>query len=56
MDIEITSPINIMLDVIELDEHIPSLKFNLEIQVDKFSYSLNVNALMNLSTMCGMVI
>lgn len=44
MDIEITSPINITLDVIEFDEHIPSLKFNLAIQVDKFSYSLSVSS------------
>ncbi|ATM95621.1 Uncharacterised protein [Yersinia frederiksenii] len=43
MDIEITSPISIALDVIELDEHIPSLKFNLVIQVNKFSYSLKVS-------------
>ncbi|MBO1502270.1 hypothetical protein JKX24_12710 [Serratia proteamaculans] len=44
MDIEITSPINITLDVIELDEQIPSLKFNLAIQVNKFSYSLSVSS------------
>ncbi|MFA3761851.1 hypothetical protein V1951_12125 [Yersinia sp. 2544 StPb PI] len=52
MDIEITSPINITLDVIELDEHIPSLKFNLAIQVDKFSYSLNVSSQVWLECQC----
>jgi len=35
MDIEITNPINLTLDVVELDEHIPSMKFNLTVQVKK---------------------
>lgn len=43
MDIEITSPVNIVLDVIELDEHIPSLKFNVVISVKKFGYNLEVS-------------
>ncbi|MBI6138016.1 hypothetical protein [Serratia plymuthica] len=52
MDIEITSPINITLDVIELDEHIPSLKFNLAIQVNKFNYSLSVTSQLWLECQC----
>lgn len=52
MDIEITSPINITLDVIELDEHVPSLKFNLAIQVNKFNYSLNVSSQLWLECQC----
>ncbi|MFO3905230.1 hypothetical protein AAHD62_11985 [Enterobacter hormaechei] len=39
MDIEITSPVNIMLDVVELDEHIPSMKFNITIRVRKFNFT-----------------
>ncbi|MGB8663245.1 MAG: hypothetical protein WCD24_00550 [Serratia inhibens] len=52
MDIEITSPISITLDVIELDEHIPSLKFNLAIQVNKFNYSLSVASQLWLECQC----
>jgi len=52
VDIEITSPINITLDVIELDEHIPSLKFNLAIQVNKFNYSLSVTSQLWLECQC----
>ncbi|WP_137241522.1 hypothetical protein PagCFBP13505_018950 [Pantoea agglomerans] len=44
MDIEINNPINITLDVIELDEHIPSMKINIMIRVNKFGYSSDVNA------------
>ncbi len=44
MDIEITNPINLTLDVVELDEHIPSMKFNLTVQVKKFGYSSMINA------------
>lgn len=43
MDIEINIPINITLDVIELDEHIPSMKLNIMIRVSKFGYSSSVN-------------
>ena len=43
MDIEITEPINIMLDTVELDDRIPSIKFNLMIKIDKFGYSSEVN-------------
>ena len=44
MDIEITNPINLTLDVVELDEHIPSMRFNLTVQVKKFGYSSMINA------------
>lgn len=44
MDIEITKPINIALDVVELDDHIPSMKFNLTVNVKKFGYSSVTNA------------
>ncbi|MER1976543.1 hypothetical protein [Pseudocitrobacter faecalis] len=44
MDIEITNPVNIKLDVIELDEHVPSLKFRVSISVEKFGYKAEVNA------------
>ncbi|MDE1479834.1 hypothetical protein KKI90_19330 [Xenorhabdus bovienii] len=43
MDIEINSPVNITLDVIELDEHIPSMKCNVMIKVEKFGYRSDVN-------------
>lgn len=52
MDIEIKSPIIITLDVIELDEHIPSLKFNLAIQVDKYNFSLSVSSHVWLECQC----
>lgn len=44
MDIEINHPININLDAVELDEHIPSVKFSITIQVKKFNYSAEVNS------------
>ncbi|EML4853718.1 hypothetical protein RS414_003629 [Morganella morganii] len=44
MDIEITTPINITLDVIEMDEHIPSINFNVIIHVNKFMYVLEINS------------
>ena len=43
MDIEITTPINITLDVIEMDEHIPSINFNVIVHVNKFMYALEIN-------------
>jgi len=44
MDIEIHEPLDITLDVIELDEHIPSVKFNITIRVKKFGYTLEVGS------------
>lgn len=44
MDIEITNPIGIKLDVIELDEHVPSLKFSVIITVKKFGYKAEVSS------------
>lgn len=44
MDIEITNPLGIKLDVIELDEHVPSLKFSVTITVKKFGYKAEVNS------------
>ncbi|MEQ4916358.1 hypothetical protein [Morganella morganii] len=44
MDIEITTPINITLDVIEMDEHIPSINFNVIVHVNKFMYALEINS------------
>ena len=45
MDIEITNPIHMTLDVMELDEHLPSMKFNVHIQVEKFGgYKLDIKA------------
>ncbi|MDU6434745.1 MAG: hypothetical protein E6556_18610 [Pantoea sp.] len=52
MDIEITNPINLTLDVVELDEHIPSMKFNLTVQVNKFSYISMVNAQLWIECKC----
>ncbi|WP_350306256.1 hypothetical protein [Photorhabdus viridis] len=52
MDIEIKSPVNITLDVIELDEHIPSMKFNLTIRVNKFGYSSDVNLQLWIECQC----
>lgn len=43
MDIEISNPVNITLDVVELDEHVPSLKFSITVRVKKFGYSSEVN-------------
>jgi len=44
MDIEINHPVIIALDVIDLDDHIPSINFNVVIKVHKFSYDLVVNS------------
>ncbi|MBS3047340.1 hypothetical protein [Enterobacter mori] len=44
MDIEINSPINIILDVVELDENIPSIKFSVTIRIRKLCYSCEVNS------------
>lgn len=44
MDIKINDPINIIFNAIEIDEHIPSIKFNILIKVNKFSYSAEVNS------------
>ena len=52
MDIEITNPINLTLDVVELDEHIPSMKFNLTVQVKKISYISMVNAQLWIECKC----
>lgn len=52
MDIEISSPINITLDVVELDEHVPSLKFSIKIQVKKFSYSSEVSSQLWIECQC----
>jgi hypothetical protein len=46
VDIEIDNPIHMTLDVIELDDHLPSMKFSVHMQVEKFGgYNLNINAL-----------
>ncbi|TNV09206.1 hypothetical protein FH968_23440 [Buttiauxella sp. B2] len=52
MDIEISSPINITMDVIELDEHVPSLKFSITIRVKKFSYSSEINSQLWIECQC----
>ncbi|MGQ8775936.1 hypothetical protein ACUTQ5_16295 [Serratia sp. NA_112.1] len=52
MDIEISCPISITLDVIELDEHIPSMKFNVSILVKKFGYSTEVNSQLWVECQC----
>lgn len=43
MDIEITNPINITFELIEIDEHIPSLNFDVTIIVKKFGYNSEVH-------------
>src|SRR5471030_3100709 len=43
MDIEIKGPIRIVLDTLELDEHIPSMKFDITFSVENFFYRLEVN-------------
>ncbi|MEI7344182.1 hypothetical protein [Dickeya chrysanthemi] len=52
MDIEIKSPVNIRLDVIEIDDHIPSIKFNILIKVEKFGYNLDVNSQIWIECQC----
>lgn len=52
MDIEIKNPINLNLDLVEFDEHIPSMKVDLTIQVKKFSYSSMVNAQLWIECKC----
>ncbi|MDO2949114.1 hypothetical protein [Aeromonas simiae] len=44
MDIEISNPINIKFELIEVDDHLPSMKFNVSIIVKKFSYSSEVHS------------
>ncbi|WP_156956450.1 hypothetical protein [Stenoxybacter acetivorans] len=43
MDISISNPINISMDLLEIDKHLPSIKFDIKINVKKFGYSLVVN-------------
>ena len=53
MDIEIDNPIYMTLDVMELDEHLPSMKFNVHIQAKKFGgYKLDINALAWIECQC----
>ncbi|MBL0608680.1 hypothetical protein JD508_00070 [Aeromonas jandaei] len=43
MDIEIKNPIKITFELIGIDEHIPSLNFDVTIIVKKFGYSSEVH-------------
>lgn len=52
MDIKITNPINIMLDVVELDAHLPSLKFSITIRVRKFNYTSETQAQLWIECQC----
>ncbi len=52
MDIEISSPINITLDVVELDEHVPSLNFSITIRVKKFNYNSEINSQLWIEYQC----
>ncbi|SES63180.1 hypothetical protein [Thorsellia anophelis] len=42
MDIIIKQPIHIAFETIEFDNHLPSVKFNILIRIDKFTYSCNI--------------
>lgn len=52
MDMEILSPIKVRLDVVDLDKHIPSLKFGIKIEVKKFSYDIKVNSQVWIECQC----
>src|SRR5690606_10422271 len=43
MDIEIDRPIRISLDILELDEHVPSIKVSVKVKVFKFNYCLSTS-------------
>ncbi|WLG22501.1 hypothetical protein PSH91_22665 [Pseudomonas sp. FP1154] len=43
MDIQIDSPIRVAINLVEFDEHIHSIKFFVEIVVDKFEFSFSVS-------------
>ena len=43
MDIYLNGPIEIALDVIEFDEHLPSIKLRVGIVAEKFDGSISVN-------------
>lgn len=40
MKIEISNPINVVFDVVDVDEHLPSVQFQVRIKVTKFAYDL----------------
>ncbi|MFM5680221.1 hypothetical protein ACET8V_04825 [Aeromonas veronii] len=44
MDIEISNPINIKFELIDVDDHLPSMNFNVSIIVKKFSCSSEVHS------------
>lgn len=52
MDIEITNPVNIMFDVVELDGHFPSLKFSITIRVRKFNYTSEAQSQLWIECQC----
>lgn len=44
MDIEIKDPIEISMDVLEIDEHLPSMKFTIIINVRETYYSMAISS------------
>ncbi|WP_431080264.1 hypothetical protein [Pseudomonas thivervalensis] len=43
MDIQIDSPIRVAIKLVEFDEHIPSIKFSVEMLVEKFEFSFSIS-------------
>ncbi|MBI6622018.1 hypothetical protein YA0783_27430 [Pseudomonas corrugata] len=43
MDIKIDNPIRVGMSLIEFDDRIPSIKFSVELCVEKFEFSFSVN-------------
>ena len=44
MDIVISNPIELMLEVIEIDEHLPSLHFDVKIRSNIFCYDCEISS------------
>ncbi|MCE4073331.1 hypothetical protein [Pseudomonas nitroreducens] len=44
MDIQIDRPVVFSMDILEFDEHVPSIKASIRLGVAKFNYSLSVDA------------
>jgi hypothetical protein len=40
MKIEVSNPINVIMDVVDFDDHLPSVQFQVSIKVKRFTYEL----------------
>ncbi|MBK0415308.1 hypothetical protein JD974_12915 [Chromobacterium haemolyticum] len=52
MDIEISTPVRVLLDLQEADDHLPSVKFVVPLISSKFGFDLNANMAMWIECQC----